>query len=92
MSLFSSYFKPLTVNSTVKPDILEQQTRDKPEVVGMPDWKQIFDRLSVYIPNAKDGEEIGRTLHQPGREEKRSVNYLMVEAALEYAMREERKG
>lgn len=50
------------------------------------------DKLSVYIPREKLAQRpIGR-LEKLGRKEDRSVNYLVVQALLEFLERREKKG
>jgi predicted transcriptional regulator len=47
--------------------------------------------LSIYIPNAKaEQQPLGR-LRQLSKERDRSINYLIVEAILQYLDREERQ-
>lgn len=54
--------------------------------------KQILDKLSIYIPQSKIGQKPVERLIRLGEKKDRSVNYLVVEAILEYLIREERKG
>lgn len=51
--------------------------------------KQIFDKLSIYIPQNKMKERPVERLIKLGEKKDRSVNYLVVEAILEYLKREE---
>ena len=53
--------------------------------------KQILDKLSVYIPQSKQAEHLGERLLKLANKKDRSVNYLVVEAILEYLKREEKK-
>ena len=53
--------------------------------------KQIFDRLSMYIPQKKMKEKPVERLIRLGEKKDRSINYMVVEAILEYLKREERK-
>lgn len=54
--------------------------------------KQIFDKLSVYIPQKKMEEKPVERLIRLGEKKDRSINYMVVEAILEYLKREEKKG
>jgi len=53
--------------------------------------KTIFDKMSIYIPQGKLGEKPVERLIKLGEKRDRSVNYLVVNAILEYLEREERK-
>ncbi len=54
--------------------------------------KTILDKLSIYIPQGKQiGKPVERLL-KLGETRDRSVNYLVVQAIVEYLEREERKG
>lgn len=53
--------------------------------------KQILDKLSVYIPQSKQAQRLGERLLKLADKKDRSVNYLVVEAILEYLKREEKK-
>ena len=57
----------------------------------MPNRKQIFDKLSIYIPHSKMQQRPVERLIKLGEKKDRSVNYLVVEAILEYLKREERE-
>jgi len=48
-------------------------------------------KLSVYIPKLKQDEHIVERLIKIGAKRERSVNYLVVEAVLQYIEREETK-
>ena len=63
------------------------------EVKGrrMPE-KKIMDKLSIYIPQKQLAERPVERLIKLGEKEDRSINYLVVQAILEYLQREERKG
>lgn len=54
--------------------------------------KTILDKLSIYIPQKKMEEQPVERLKRLGEKKDRSVNYLVVEAIIEYLKREERKG
>jgi len=53
--------------------------------------KTIMDKLSIYIPQKKMEEKPVERLMKLGEKRDRSVNYLVVEAILEYLDREEKK-
>ena len=53
--------------------------------------KTILDKLSIYVPQKKMGEKPVERLIKLGKKRDRSVNYLVVEAMLEYLKREELK-
>jgi len=53
--------------------------------------KEILDKLSIYIPQSKMPEKPVERLIELGEKKIRSVNYLVVEAILEYLKREEKK-
>ena len=53
--------------------------------------KVISDKLSIYIPQSKIDQKPVQRLIRLGDKNDRSVNYLVVEAILEYLKREERK-
>jgi len=63
---------------------------DDPEE-GEPMQKKILDKLSIYIPETRIGQRPVERLKALGKKRDRSVNYLVVEAILEYLKREERK-
>jgi len=54
--------------------------------------KEILDKLSIYIPQRKMEEKPVERLIRLGNKKDRSINYMVVEAILEYLKREERKG
>ncbi|MDD5265032.1 MAG: hypothetical protein PHU43_09390 [Candidatus Bipolaricaulis sp.] len=51
--------------------------------------KEIVDKLSIYIPQKRLEEKPVERLMKLGKRRDRSVNYLVVEAILEYVAREE---
>lgn len=51
--------------------------------------KQILDKLSIYIPQKKMAEKPVERLIKLGEKRDRSINYLVVQAILEYLKREE---
>jgi len=53
--------------------------------------KQITDKLSIYIPATKIDKKPVERLIALGEKRDRSVNYLVVEAILQYLDREEKK-
>ncbi len=48
-----------------------------------------LEKLSIYIPQKKMGEKPVERLIKLGQRRDRSVNYLVVEAILQYVQREE---
>jgi len=54
----------------------------------MPQRKQMLDKLSIYIPQKKMAEKPVERLIKLGEKKDRSVNYLVVEAILQYLDRE----
>ena len=54
--------------------------------------KQVLDKLSIYAPRDKVEQKPVERLLKLGEKRDRSVNYLVVEAFLEYLNREEQKG
>ncbi len=53
--------------------------------------KQLMNKLSIYIPQTRIGKKPVERLIALGKKRDRSVNYLAVEAILEYLDREEKK-
>ena len=51
--------------------------------------KQILDKLSIYVPATKIGQLPVERLKALGEKRDRSVNYLVVEAIMQYLEREE---
>ena len=51
--------------------------------------KTILDKLSIYIPQTKQAEKPVERLIKLGEKRDRSINYLVVEAILQYLEREE---
>jgi len=51
--------------------------------------KQILDKLSIYVPQRKMEERPVERLLQLAEKRDRSVNYLVVDAILEYLKKEE---
>ena len=52
--------------------------------------KELLDKLSIYIPKSKAGHRPVERLVKLGARLDRSVNYLVVEAILQYLDREEK--
>jgi len=53
--------------------------------------KKLLDKISIYVPRNKlDHRPVERLIRLAERED-RSVNYLVVDAILEYLRREEKK-
>jgi predicted transcriptional regulator len=53
--------------------------------------KEILDKLSIYIPQKKMEERPVERLIQLGEKRDRSINYLVVDAIIQYLQREENK-
>jgi len=53
--------------------------------------KEILDKLSIYIPQKKMEQHPVERLMKLSDKNDRSLNYLIVEAIIEYLKREERK-
>jgi len=51
--------------------------------------KEILDKLSIYIPQRKMADKPVERLVALGEKRDRSVNYLVVQAIIEYLEREE---
>ena len=54
--------------------------------------KTILDKVSIYVPASKKAEKPVERLMKLAEKQDRSINYLVVEAILEYLKREEKKG
>ena len=54
--------------------------------------KQVLDKLSIYIPQAKQLLKPVERLIKLSDRKDRSINYLVVEAILDYLGREKKKG
>ena len=53
--------------------------------------KQLLDKISIYVPKSKlEQRPVERLIKQADAKD-RSVNYLVVEAILEYLKREEKR-
>lgn len=53
--------------------------------------KKMLDKISIYIPQKKMEERPVERLIRLGAKKDRSINYLVVEAILEYLAREEKR-
>jgi predicted transcriptional regulator len=53
--------------------------------------KQLLDKISIYVPKNKLAERPVERLIKLADAKDRSVNYLVVEAILEYLAREEKR-
>lgn len=54
--------------------------------------KQLLDKISIYVPKNKIGQQPVERLLRLAEDKDRSVNYLVVEAIIEYLKREEKRG
>ena len=54
--------------------------------------KEILDKLSIYIPQKKMAEKPVERLIRLSEKRDRSINYLVVDAILQYLNREEKRG
>jgi len=53
--------------------------------------KVILDKISIYVPDKRQAEKPVQRLIRLAEKRDRTVNYLVVEAILEYLKREEKK-
>lgn len=53
--------------------------------------KEILDKLSIYIPQKKMEDRPVERLIRLGEKRDRSINYLVVDAIIQYLEREENK-
>ena len=53
--------------------------------------KQLMDKISIYVPKSKIDQNPVERLIKLADKKDRSVNYLVVEAILDYLNREEKK-
>lgn len=53
--------------------------------------KQLLDKISIYVPKSKLAQRPVERLIKMADAKDRSVNYLVVEAILEYLKAEEKK-
>jgi hypothetical protein len=53
--------------------------------------KELVDKLSIYVPKSKSGMQPVERLMKIGAKKDRSINYLVVEAILQYLDKEENK-
>ena len=54
--------------------------------------KEVLDKLSIYIPQKKMLDKPVERLIELSKKRERSINFMVVEAILEYLKREERNG
>jgi len=54
--------------------------------------KQLLDKISIYVPKSKIERQPVERLLKLAEVKDRSVNYLVVEAILEFLKREEKRG
>jgi len=54
--------------------------------------KQLLDKISIYVPKSKIDQRPVERLMKLAEQNDRSVNYLVVEAILEFLDREEKRG
>ena len=54
--------------------------------------KQLLDKISIYVPKSKIEQRPVERLLRLAEAKDRSVNYLVVEAILEFLKKEEKKG
>ncbi len=60
----------------------------------MPEQRQApgtLDKISIYIPQKKAHHNVMERLRKLGEKRDRSINYLAVEAIVQYLEREEKK-
>lgn len=53
--------------------------------------KELLDKMSIYVPQTKIDQKPVERLIKLGKKRDRSVNYLVVEAILQYLDREENR-
>jgi len=53
--------------------------------------KEILDKMSIYIPQSKIDQKPVQRLMELADKKDRSINYLVVDAILQYLNREEKK-
>ena len=53
--------------------------------------KEILDKLSIYVPQGKMAQKPVERLIKLSMKRDRSINYLVVEAIVQYLDREEKK-
>ncbi len=50
-----------------------------------------FTRISIYVPKRFQGKKPLERLHKLGKQDDRSLNYMVVQAVLDYVERKEGK-
>lgn len=53
--------------------------------------KELLDKISIYVPKSKLDQKPVQRLMKLAERKDRSINYLVVEAIVEYLTREERR-
>ncbi len=53
--------------------------------------RKVLDKISIYIPQRKADQKVMERLRKQADKKDRSINYLVVEAILQYLDREEKK-
>jgi len=53
--------------------------------------REVLDKLSIYIPKKHQAARVMERLIKLGDKRDRSINYLVVDAILEYLEREEKR-
>lgn len=61
------------------------------EVEGREMPREVLDKLSIYIPKKHQAARVMERLIKLGDKRDRSINYLVVDAILEYLEREEKR-
>ena len=77
------------IQSRTNEDNVCNSRTDRGEGVTCVAKKEILDKLSIYVPQNKQAEKPVGRLIKLGEKRDRSVNYLVVEAILEYLKRQE---
>ena len=55
----------------------------------MTQTKNVMDKISIYVPQKQMEEQPVQRLIELGKKKDRSINYLVVDAILQYLKREE---
>jgi len=51
-----------------------------------------FTRISIYVPQKEQKDNPLKRLHDIAKRQDRTLNYMVIQAILEYVEREEKKG
>lgn len=51
-----------------------------------------FTRISIYVPQKEQKDNPLKRLHDIAKKQDRTLNYMVIQAILEYVDREEKKG